>query len=104
MAKYDGPEQVKITAGGKSYIFRPSEITPRIARRVRQETGMALMTAISALSDSPDLDVLSVICYAAALQTDPDSASLDDIDESFNYTSEITVELPTDEGEGDPET
>lgn len=102
MPKYEGPEQVKITAEGKSYIFRPGEITPRIARKVRQTTGMALMKALQDMAETGDIDALSVVMYAAELQTDPSAADFEAIEDSFSYTSEIEVEFPTEE-DGNPE-
>lgn len=100
------PPNVVIRVGDTFYNFRPGEITARIARRVRQETGMSLVRAQELLAEQPDLDVFATVCFAAALQTDPARASLDEIDEQLSYVSEIEVTVQ-DAGEGDdgdPET
>ena len=102
MAEYEGPEQVIIGVGDTKFIFRPGEITPKISRRVRTETGMGLLQALTMLGTEPDIDILAAICFAAAIQTDPDNADLAKIDEAFNYTSDVTLDI-VDEEDDDPE-
>ena len=102
MAEYDGPEQVVIGVGDTKYIFRPGEITPKISRKVRSETGMGLLQALTMLGSEPDIDILAAICFAAALQTDFNKADLADIDEAFNYTTDVTLDVTNEEDE-DPE-
>ena len=63
---------------------------------------MGLVKALTLMNEEPDLDVLATICFAADLQTDPDNADLEVIDEAFSYASEITIDFPSEE-ESDPE-
>ena len=102
-AKYEGPSIVIIKVAGKEYRYRPGAVTSKIARRVRQQTGGGLLDALTALSETPDIDMLATICYAAALQTDFNTASLDEIDEAFSYDAEIELEFPGSDDDDDPE-
>ena len=102
-ATYEGPKLVIITIDGKKYRYRPGSVTSKIARRVRQHTGSGLINALTAMTETPDIDMLATICYAAALQTDFDTANLDEIDDSLSYDAEIEIEFPDNDDDDDPE-
>lgn len=91
------PEQVVvITVDDVDYRFYPERITGLVAGKVRAATSRSVQSAVQALADDPDLDVLAVLCFAAALQTDP-TASYETIAGSISYGSAIAIN--PDEGE-----
>lgn len=97
-------QMIKISVNGDVYEFRPGEMTPRIARLVRQRTGMSAAKAHEQLGSDPDVDVVAVLCYAAALQSDV-NADWDKLAESMSWLDMPTVEWASDEGDiSDPET
>lgn len=99
----EASEEITINVGDQTFVFRPGEITARISRQVRAAThGLGILKALSTLDTEPDLDILAAICYAAQLQTDPDRADYDKIEESFTYADEITMEVG-DEDDDSPE-
>lgn len=86
--------EMLITVESETFVFRPSEVTAKIARKVRQATGLSIMRCQAMLVDEneSDIDILSTVLYAAALQTSPDRADLDRIDDMLTYAAEVTVE------------
>lgn len=94
---------VTITVDGDhSFTFRSGDITARIARQVRQATGMSLMKAMRLLGEEPDLDVLAAVCYAGALQTNP-SYPFDEIEQLITYDADYDASIDDVEEGDDPE-
>ena len=97
-----GPDQIIIRVGEQTFVFRPAEVTARIARQVRVATGgLGVLGALSALETEPDLDILAAICYAAQLQTDPDGADYAKIEASFTYADEVIMEIEDEDKDDD---
>lgn len=90
------------------FVFRPGDVTPKIARRIRSETGMSILQAQRLLETDPDLDVLATICFAARL-IETGTAVLADIEELLDYDVIQGIEMETPETDpspaedGDPE-
>ena len=64
----EGPEQIIIRVGERSFVFRPGEITARISRQVRAATGgIGILKALTALDSEPDLDILAAIFATPAI-------------------------------------
>ena len=99
----DAHKRVSREGAWKEYRYRPGAVTSKNARRVRQHTGSGLINALTAMTETPDIDMLATICYAAALQTDFNTASLDEIDEAFSYDADIEIEFPDSDDDDDPE-
>lgn len=93
---------ITIIINGDSYKLRPGDLTGRLIAKVRGATGQSLRSALEALSEDPDIDALSALCYAAALQEGRD-VRYDEIADGITYGSEIDVVIGNgsedDEGE-----
>lgn len=100
---YTGPEVMEIGIDGRTFRFRPNEITAKVARRVRQDAGMSIQKAMSLLDTDADIDVLATIAFAGAVQSDPKTADIDDIDNLLSYGSDVTLEFPEEEEASSPE-
>lgn len=95
---------MKIVVGDDEYEFRPDDMTPKVARRVREDTGMSAAAAHRQLSTDPDIDVVAVLCYAAALQSDVD-VDWDKFSDGLSWADVPTVEWVADGRDlQDPET
>lgn len=105
MNKPASPMVITITIDeNTSFELRPDEITATISRKVREATGISLRKAMELLSSDPDLDVFAAICYAAALQTNP-NYPFDDIEAKLTYDTSLEVDVADDDGDmTDPET
>lgn len=91
---------ITLKVDGERYTFYPERVTAKIARLVRQASGMSIAQASVGFSESPDIDALAVIVYAAALQAGRD-VSFTEIEENITYGSALEVE--TSEEVDDPE-
>lgn len=94
--------KVTITVDGTDYTFYPERVTAEIARQVRQAAGMSVLRAVQSFESDPDIDVVAVVCYAAALQQNQ-KADFATIEQTLTYGSEITVDAGV-EGDDGPET
>lgn len=94
--------KVTITVDGTAYTFYPERITAEIARQVRQASGMSVLRAVQSFESDPDIDVVAVVCYAAALQQNM-KVEFASIEQSLSYGSEITVDAGVEDDDG-PET
>jgi hypothetical protein len=95
---------MKIVVGDDEYEFRPQDMTPKIARRVRLDTGMSAAAAHREMGQDPDIDVVAVLCYAAALQSGA-NPNWDKFSEGLSWLDVPEVEWVPDGGDGsDPET
>lgn len=56
---------VSLTIDGESYVVRVGDVTPQIARELRNESGMSFMRLIGTVSSDPDIDVISAFVWLA---------------------------------------
>lgn len=56
---------VSITNHGVTYEARLGDVTPQIARELRRATGMGFYQLMEALAESPDIDIVSAVVWAA---------------------------------------
>lgn len=82
--------------------FRPAEMTPKISRKVRQETGVSVAKAMVLVETDPDLDLIAAIVYAGALQADM-TADLEELEEWVTYDAEYEVDFGAETETSDPE-
>lgn len=81
---------VKITFEGQTYVLRAADITPRLARELRRETGHSFMRLLSLLAEDPDLDLIAEAIWVTRRiggeTVDLDEVALDyaSLDEGFD--------------------
>ena len=87
---------VQLTFGDNEYTLRIGQVTGRQRMKVREATGVSLMTALAQLSTSPDLDTVAVLYYAAAIQAGADP-NWNTIIDSVTPETPIALSLVEDE-------
>lgn len=75
-------EGVKLTLDGEEFILRRGEVTPEIARAVRQVTGRSFNRLLETLGDDPDIDVIAEAVWVARLCRG-ERVGLDDVAVSY---------------------
>jgi hypothetical protein len=71
-------EGVKLTLDGEEYVLRVGDVTPALAREVRNVTGHSFMRLISMLGEDPDIDVIAEAIWVAR-RVRGDEVDLDDV-------------------------
>lgn len=74
---------VRFTVGDEVHELRIGDITPRLAREVRRETGSSVMQLLQEVQAAPDVDTIATLIWVAQRIKGVDIA-LDDVD--FDYS------------------
>lgn len=96
----------RIKIDGTWYEARLGDVTPKIARTLRKETGMSFMSLLSNLGEDPDVDLLQAFVWVARL-IKGDEVELDSIDvgyaEMLDESFEVAATGAQEEDISDPE-
>lgn len=87
---------VRLSFGDHQYTLRPGRLTVRQISHVRKVTGQSPTSAMAELANDPDLDVVAVLYFAAAVQAGEDP-NWNTIIDSATRDTPITLELVDDE-------
>lgn len=87
---------VQLSFGDHTYLLRPGQLTGRQIAQVRKITGQSPTAALAELANDPDLDIVAVLYYAAAVQAG-DDPNWNTVIDSVTRDTPITVALVEDE-------
>lgn len=96
---------LRITMDGQSFDVRLGDVTPAMARELRNNTGMGPLQLINATSISPDVDLLSAFVWLARRQRG-EFVSFDAVEVSYKQmlSDGFDVSLPeAEDAESGPE-
>ena len=69
---------LKITIDGEVHIVRDGDVTPQVARELREASGMSYVRLIQTIRRDPDIDVLSAFVWLAR-RIQGEYVALDDV-------------------------
>lgn len=97
---------VRFIVGDQVHEVRIGEITPRLAREVRRETGSTVMQLIEEVGEAADLDTIAALIWIAR-RIQGENVTFDDIDIDYGTVMsddfQVDVAGPDEEGDGGPE-
>jgi hypothetical protein len=94
---------VTITLGEDTYVVRLGEITPALARSLRDTLGYSARKLVELIGTDPDIDVLAGIVWLARLQRGESKVTYDEVASKLTWVDMSQVDigsgLVVDEGE-----